>query len=296
MPATILDGRKISAEIREELKEETKRLKERRIMPGLAGILVGEEPGSVTYVGLKSKACEEIGIRELMCRLTETVTEQELFRNIEKLNKDPQVHGIFIQLPLPKHLSGSEEKALAAILPEKDVDGFHATNVGKAWLGQPAFVPAVAIAMHEMLIRGGYNLKNKEVVIVNVDNMVGKPLASILVQDREKARANVTLCYPSTPNLASYTRRADILVVSVNQPKFITADMVEEGVVVLDFGSNFIEDPVTKKRKTVGDVDFDTVKEKAGAITPVPGGVGPMLVTMLLVNTVRAAKMAAGLT
>ncbi len=296
MPATILDGRKISAEIREELKEETKRLKERRVIPGLAGILVGEDPGSVTYVGLKSKACEEIGIKELMCRLTETVTEQELFRNIEKLNKDPQVHGIFIQLPLPKHLSGSEEKALAAILPEKDVDGFHAMNVGKAWLGQPAFVPAVAIAMHEMLIRGGYNLKDKEVVIVNVDNMVGKPLASILVQDREKARANVTLCYPSTPDLASYTRRADILVVSVNQPKFITADMVEEGVVVLDFGSNFIEDPVTKKRKTVGDVDFDAVKEKAGAITPVPGGVGPMLVTMLLVNTVRAAKMAAGLT
>ncbi len=296
MPATILDGRKISAEIREELKEETKRLKERRVIPGLAGILVGEDPGSVTYVGLKSKACEEIGIKELMCRLTETVTEQELFRNIEKLNKDPQVHGIFIQLPLPKHLSGSEEKALAAILPEKDVDGFHAMNVGKAWLGQPAFVPAVAIAMHEMLIRGGYNLKNKEVVIVNVDNMVGKPLASILVQDREKARANVTLCYPSTPDLDSYTRRADILVVSVNQPKFITADMVEEGVVVLDFGSNFIEDPVTKKRKTVGDVDFDAVKEKAGAITPVPGGVGPMLVTMLLVNTVRAAKMAAGLT
>jgi methylenetetrahydrofolate dehydrogenase (NADP+)/methenyltetrahydrofolate cyclohydrolase len=291
----ILDGRKISAEIREELKEEARHLKERGIVPGLAGILVGEDPGSITYVGLKSKACEEIGIKEMMCRLPENVTEQELFRNIDRLNRDPQVHGIFIQLPLPKHLSGSEEKALAAIVPEKDVDGFHAVNVGKAWLGQSAFVPAVAIAMHEMLIRGGYDLKDKEVVIVNVDNMVGKPLASILVQDKEKARANVTLCYPTTPNLAAFTRRADVVVVSVNKPKFITADMVKEGAVVLDFGGNFVEDPITKKRKTVGDVDFDAVKEKAGAITPVPGGVGPMLVTMLMLSTVRAAKLAAGL-
>lgn len=295
MPAMILDGRKISAEIREELKEEARHLKERGIVPGLAGILVGEDPGSITYVGLKSKACEEIGIKEMMCRLPENVTEQELFRNIDRLNRDPQVHGIFIQLPLPKHLSGSEEKALAAIVPEKDVDGFHAVNVGKAWLGQSAFVPAVAIAMHEMLIRGGYDLKDKEVVIVNVDNMVGKPLASILVQDKEKARANVTLCYPTTPNLAAFTRRADVVVVSVNKPKFITADMVKEGAVVLDFGGNFVEDPITKKRKTVGDVDFDAVKEKAGAITPVPGGVGPMLVTMLMLSTVRAAKLAAGL-
>src|SRR4030042_193751 len=166
MPATILDGRKISAEIREELKGEASRLKERGIVPGLAGILVGEDPGSTTYVGLKSKACEEIGIKEMMCHLPENVTEKELFRNIEKLNKDPQVHGIFIQLPLPKHLSGSEEKALGAILPEKDVDGFHAMNVGRAWLGQSAFVPAVAIAMHEMLIRGVYDIEDKEVVIV----------------------------------------------------------------------------------------------------------------------------------
>jgi methylenetetrahydrofolate dehydrogenase (NADP+)/methenyltetrahydrofolate cyclohydrolase len=289
MPAIMLDGRRISAEIREELKGEVSRLKERGIIPGLAGILVGEDPGSTTYVGLKSKACEEIGIKEAMCRLPESVTERELLDNIERLNQDPKIHGVFIQLPLPRHLS--EEKALAAIIPEKDVDGFHAINVGRAWLGQPAFVPAVAIAIHEMLIRSGYNLKDKEVVIVNVDSMVGKPLASILVQDNEKARANVTLCYPSTANLASYTRRADILVVSVNEPKFITADMVKDGAVVIDFGSNLVEDPVTKRRKAVGDVDFEAVKEKAGAITPVPGGVGPMLVTMLLVNTARAAEL-----
>ncbi|MBI4285896.1 MAG: bifunctional 5,10-methylene-tetrahydrofolate dehydrogenase/5,10-methylene-tetrahydrofolate cyclohydrolase [Chloroflexi bacterium] len=293
MPAKLLDGRKISAEIREELKGEAKRLFERGIVPGLAGILVGEDPGSTTYVGLKSKACEEVGIKEMMCHLPETVTEAELLKNIARLNQDPLVHGIFIQLPLPKHLS--EDKALAAIVPEKDVDGFREVNVGRAWLGQSAFVPAVAIAMQEMLVRGGYDPKDKEVVIVNVDNMVGKPLASILVQDKAKAGANVTLCHPATPKLAAYTRRADILVVSVNQPKFITADMVKEGVVVLDFGGTFVEDPVTKKRKTVGDVDFDTVKEKAEAITPVPGGVGPMLVTMLMWSTVQAAKMAAGL-
>jgi methylenetetrahydrofolate dehydrogenase (NADP+)/methenyltetrahydrofolate cyclohydrolase len=291
--ATILDGRKISAEIREELKGEAARLKVRGIIPGLAGILVGEDPGSTTYVGLKSKACEEIGIKEAMCRLPENVTEEELLSNIEKLNRDPGVHAIFIQLPLPGHLS--EEKALAAIIPEKDVDGFHAMNVGKAWLGQPAFIPAVAIAIHEMLKRSGYDIKDKEVVIVNVDSMVGKPLASILVQDKDQARANVTLCYPTTPELSSYTRRADVLVVSVNKPKFITADMVKEGAVVVDFGSNLTEDPITKKRKSIGDVDFEAVKEKAGAITPVPGGVGPMLVTMLMLSTIEAAKLAAGL-
>ena len=292
MPATLLDGRKISAEIREELKEETKRLAGRGVVPGLAGILVGEDPGSVTYVGLKSKACEEVGIKEMMVRLPETATEADLLKAIDGLNKDPRVHAIFIQLPLPKHLS--EEKALAAIAPEKDVDGFHAMNVGRAWLGQPAFVPAVAIAIQEMIIRGGYSFAGKEVVIVNVDSMVGKPLASILVQDNPKARANVTLCHPASPNLATFTKRADVVVVSVNKPKFIRADMIKEGAMVVDFGGTFVEDPVTKKRKTVGDVDFDAVKEKAGAITPVPGGVGPMLVTMLMLSTVNSAKTAAG--
>ncbi|MFH1032183.1 MAG: tetrahydrofolate dehydrogenase/cyclohydrolase catalytic domain-containing protein [Chloroflexota bacterium] len=293
MTARILDGRKISAEIKEELKQRVARLKEKRVTPGLAGILVGEDPGSVTYVGLKGKACQEVGIEEHIDRLPENVSEADLMRTINNLNQDTDIHGIFIQLPLPKHLS--EDKALAAVSPEKDVDGFHPVNVGKAWLGQAAFVPAVAVAIHEMLIRTGYDPKDKEVVIVNTDSMVGRPLASVLIQDKEKARANITLCYPTTPNLASYTRRADILVVSVNQPKFITGNMVKEGAVVMDFGSNFVEDPVTKKRKTVGDVDFDAVVEKAGAVTPVPGGVGPMLVTMLLVNTVRSAELAAGL-
>lgn len=288
MTAKILDGRKISAEIREELKKEAAALANRGIIPGLAGILVGEDPGSVTYVGLKSKACEEVGIKEMMCRLPENVTEKELLDNIDRLNKDKAVHGIFIQLPMPGHLS--EDKALAAIIPEKDVDGFQAVNVGKAWLGQKAFVPAVAIAIQEMLVRSNYRLEGKEVVIVNVDNMVGKPLASILSQDNNKGRANVTLCYPTTPNLSEYTRRADILVVSVNKPRFITGDMIKPGSILVDFGGTFVEDPVTKKRKTVGDIDFESVKEKAEAVTPVPGGVGPMLVTMLIYSTVESAK------
>ncbi len=289
MTAKILDGRKLSREIREELKGRINELKEKGITPGLGGLLVGEDPGSVTYVGLKSKACEEVGLREEIVRLPEDVTEEDLLKSIAKLNQDPKIHGIFIQLPLPGHLS--EEKALASILPQKDVDGFHPLSVGKAWLGQPTFFPAVVVAIQEMLTRYGYDPEGKEAVIVNVDNMVGKPLASLLVQDKDKARANVTLCYPTTPDLASYTRRADILVVSVNKPKFITADMVKEGALVMDFGSNWVEDPTTGKRKTVGDVDFEAVKEKAEAITPVPGGIGPMLVTMLLANTVWAAEM-----
>ncbi len=288
MPAKLLDGKKISAEIREELKRETTRLASKGIVPGLTGVLVGEDPGSVTYIALKSKACEEVGIKEMMCRLPQDVSETELLTNIQRLNNDPSVHGIFVQLPLPGHLS--EEKALAAIVPEKDVDGFQAVNVGRAWLGQRAFVPAVAIAIQEILVRSGYNPAGKNVVIVNVDNMVGKPLASILVQDNDKARANVTLCNPTTANLAEYTRRADIIVVSVNKPKFINADMIKEGAVLVDFGGTFVEDPVTKKRKTVGDIDFESVKEKAEAVTPVPGGVGPMLVTMLMLSTVESAK------
>jgi methylenetetrahydrofolate dehydrogenase (NADP+) / methenyltetrahydrofolate cyclohydrolase len=293
MVATILDGRIFSAEIREELKCEVIRLKERGIFPGLAGILVGEDPSSVTYIGLKAKACAEVGIRETSVRLPDIVSEHELLSIINRLNTDSAIHGIFVQLPLPKRLS--EEKALAAITSKKDVDGANAVNVGRAWLGQPAFIPAVAIAIQELLARSGNLPQGKDVVIVNLDNLVGKPLASILIQDKDKARANVTLCHPTSPDLALYTRRADVLVVAVDKPKFITADMVKEGAVVIDFGTTMIEDPVTRKRRTLGDVDFEAVKEKASAISPVPGGVGPMLVTMLMLNTVRAAKLAAGM-
>jgi len=288
MSAMILDGRKISAEIRDELKERIRKLKERGVSPGLAGILVGDDPSSVTYVKLKEKASAEVGIRSEMVTLPQDVKEQELLEKIELLNSDAKIHGIFVQLPLPQHLD--ENKVLSAVCPDKDVDGFHPINAGKAWLGQQAFLPATPSGIYEMLIRSGYdNLNEKSVVIVNVDNLVGKPLASILAQ--EKVGANVMLCHSSTPGLSAYTCWADILVVSVNKPKFITADMVKEGVIAIDFGSNYIEDPAAKTgKRLVGDIDFDAVKEKAEAITPVPGGVGPMTVTMLLVNTVTAAE------
>ena len=288
MSAMILDGRKISAEIRDELKERIRKLKERGVSPGLAGILVGEDPGSVTYIGLKERASSEVGVRSEMVKLPQDIEEQQLVKEIELLNSDAEIHGIFVQLPLPKHLD--ENKILAAVSPDKDVDGFHPINVGKAWLGQQAFLPATPSGIYEMLIRSGYgNLKGKSVVIVNVDNLVGKPLASILAQ--EEVGANVMLCHSSTPSLSAHTRWADILVVSVNKPKFITTDVVKEGVIAIDFGSNYIEDPTSKTgKRLVGDIDFDTVKEKAEAITPVPGGVGPMTITMLLVNTVTAAE------
>ncbi len=287
--AKILDGRKISIEIRDELKQKVRSLKEKGIIPGLAGILVGEDQGSITYIRLKEKAGEELGIRSEVVRLPENTTEEHLLKEIDRLNLDGEIHGIFIQLPLPEHII--ESKALTSISPDKDVDGFHPMNVGKAWLGQEAFLPATPSGIYEMLIRYGYNnFKEKNVVIVNVDNLVGKPLASILVQ--EDVGANVTLCHPSTPSLSDYTRRADILVVSVNKPKFISADMVKEGVIAVDFGANYIEDPTYKtKRRLVGDIDFEGVKEKAEAITPVPGGVGPMTITMLLYNTIKAAKI-----
>lgn len=287
----ILDGRKTSAEIREELKQEISSLKEKGITPGFAGILVGEDPSSADYIRLKEKASQELGIHSEMVRLAESITEEGLLKEIDRLNSDAKIHGIFIQLPLPGHID--ENKALNAVSPDKDVDGFHPTNIGKAWLGQKAFLPATPVGIYEILIRYGYkDFKGKSMVIVNVDNLVGKPLASIFAQ--ENIGVNVTLCHPFIPNLSDYTRGADIVVVSVNKPKFITADMVKEGVIAIDFGANYIEDPTSTKKKLVGDLDFDAIKEKAEAITPVPGGIGPMTVTMLLLNTVTAAKLSTG--
>ncbi len=288
MPAMILDGNKLSGEIREELKERIKRLEEGGLTPGIAGILVGEDPGSASYVRLKEKASAEVGIRSEMLSLPQDISEKDLLRKIETLNSDARIHGIFVQLPLPGHID--ENKVLAAVSPDKDVDGFHPMNVGKAWMGQQAFLPATPVGIYEMLLRSGYgDLRGKDIVIVNVDNLVGKPLASILAQ--EKVGANVTLCRPSSRDLASYTQRADMVVVAVNKPRFITADMVKEGVIAIDFGSNYMEDSSSRTgRRLVGDIDFEAVKEKAGAITPVPGGVGPMTVTMLLANTVTAAE------
>ncbi|MFO8143537.1 MAG: tetrahydrofolate dehydrogenase/cyclohydrolase catalytic domain-containing protein [Dehalococcoidales bacterium] len=289
---TILDGRKTSAEIKEELKRETESLAGKGIVPGITGILVGEDPGSASYVRLKEKAANQLGIRAAMLKLAENVSEADVLKEVDRLNQDKNVHGIFIQLPMPGHID--ENRVLNAVAPDKDVDGFHPSNVGRAWLGQSAFLPATPIGIHEILVRYGYaNLKGKSVVIVNVDNLVGKPLASLWAQ--EAVGANVTLCHPNAPDLANYTRGADIVVVAVDKARFITADMVKEGVIAIDFGANYIKDPSDDKEKLVGDLDFDAIKEKAEAITPVPGGIGPMTVTMLMHSTVRAAKLAGGL-
>jgi len=201
MPGIILDGRKISAEIKEELKERVRRLRDKGIIPELAGILVGEDPDSVSYIKLKEKGSTEVGIYSQIIKLPRDVAERKLFQEIMRLNSNAEIHGIFIQLPLPAHLN--EGKVLSFIFPDKDVDGLHPVNIGRAWLGQPGFLPAASIGIYELLIRYGYNVKDKRVVIINADNLLGKPLASILVQEKEGA--NVTLCHPSTPNLASYT-------------------------------------------------------------------------------------------
>ncbi len=290
MTTRIIDGKEISASIKEELKERLNKLSLLGVTPGLSGVLVGEDPGSATYVRLKEKVSVELGVSSAMLRLPADITQKNLLAEIDRLNTDASIHGIFLQLPLPEHLD--ENIALCAVSPDKDVDGFHPMNIGRAWMGQSAFVPAGAVAVHEMMLRSGFKPDGKEVVIVGVDELVGKPLASILVQDRAGSRANVTMCDPYIKNLSSYTQRADILVVAANRPRFITGDMVKNGVVVLDAGSNWQQDPITKKNKTIGDVDFDSVEKKAAGITPVPGGVGPMLITMLMSNTIMAAERA----
>lgn len=289
MPAQIINGKEIAENIRAELREEIAKLREQGVVPGLAVILVGENPASKVYVRNKEKACAEMEIRSKTYRLPEETTEEELMELIDKLNKDSSVHGILVQLPLPKHID--EEKILLAIDPEKDVDGFHPYNVGRLVIGKPKFLPCTPAGIQEMLIRSGNNPEGKHVVVVGRSNIVGKPVANILFQKKPGANATVTVCHTRTKDLPSITRQADILIAAMGVPEFIKADMVKEGVVVIDVGVNRVEDPTSKKGyKLVGDVDFEAVKEKAKAISPVPGGVGPMTITMLMKNTVQAAK------
>jgi len=289
--AMLLDGKKTSAEIREEIKKDVEVLAPRGVTPCLAGVLVGEDPGSASYVALKEKAASALGISARMVHLPETISEADFLGEIEQLNNDESVHGIFVQLPVPAQID--EQKVMNAVVPEKDVDGFNPVNVGRAWLGQQAFLPATPAGIDEILRRYRCSLEGKHAVIVNVDNLVGKPLASIWAQDN--AGATVTLIRPEDPKLALATAQADIIVVAVNKPAFIKADMVKDGVIAIDFGANYVKEPGSDKEKLVGDLDFNGLQEKAGAITPVPGGIGPMTVTMLMHNTVTAAKMSAGL-
>jgi methylenetetrahydrofolate dehydrogenase (NADP+)/methenyltetrahydrofolate cyclohydrolase len=288
MAATLIKGSEISKQIKEELKKEVAQLKEKRnLVPGLATILVGEDEASKVYVGQKEKTCKELGIYSERINLPGKTTETELLALVEKLNKDSRIHGILVQLPLPKHIN--ETNVLYAINPKKDVDGFHPVNVGKLMLGEPDFIPCTPHGIQELLIRTGVETNGAEVVVVGRSNIVGKPIANILLQKKKGANATVTICHTGTRDLASHTRRADILIVAAGKPKTITANMVKEGVVVIDVGVNRLETGL------VGDVDFESVKEKAKAITPVPGGVGPMTIAMLMHNTVQAAKMQSGI-
>lgn len=293
MSAEIIDGRKIAEEIRGELKQRVEKLKGKGVTPGLMAVLVGEDPASLSYLRGIAKGCEAVGIFTDTVKLPENVTQEELERKIEELNKDPKSHGIILQLPLPKHLDTL--KAESAVSPDKDVDGTNPVNTGKLLLGEETFFPSTPYGVQELLIRSGHSPEGKHVVICGRSNIVGKPLMGILVQKQKGANATVTVCHTGTKNLPSITRQADILVAAMGKAKAITADMVKEGAIVMDVGVNQIEDPDNPgKFKLVGDVDFEAVKEKAGAITPVPGGTGPVTSALLVANTVKAAEKLLG--
>jgi methylenetetrahydrofolate dehydrogenase (NADP+)/methenyltetrahydrofolate cyclohydrolase len=294
MTAKIISGTEVAKEIREELKREVTELKEKHnVTPGLVTILVGEDPASISYVTAKQKTSHELGFYSVQDSQPADISEDDLLRLIEKYNKDPKIHGILVQLPLPKHID--EGKVLYAIDPKKDVDGFHPVNVGKLMIGEPNYLPCTPAGIQQLLIRSGTKIEGAEVVVVGRSNIVGKPIANILLQKREGANATVTVCHTRTRDMAAHTKGADILIVAAGKPKAVTADMVKEGAVVIDVGVNRIGKTPEGKAILCGDVDFEAVKEKASAITPVPGGVGPMTITMLMMNTVRAAKLAAGI-
>ena len=282
MSAQLLDGKLMSDELRARIAERVAALKAKGVTPGLAVILVGEDPASQIYVRNKEKGCEQVGMHSVAIRLPAETTQEELENHIRALNADAAIHGILVQLPLPKHLD--EAAALAVIVPEKDVDGFHVQNAGKLLNGLPGVVACTPKGALEMIRRTGVDLSGKEAVVVGRSNIVGKPMAMLLLQ----ANCTVTMCHSRTADLAAHTRRADVLVAAVGKAKFITADMVKPGAIVIDVGINR-----NAEGKVVGDVDFDAVKEVASWITPVPGGVGRMTITMLLENTVEAAEKAA---
>ena len=290
MAAKIIDGKAISEVIRSELKEKVARLSAIGKTPGLGVILVGDNPASCSYVTAKELACERIGIYSDDNRLPAETSEAELLNKIHQMNQDPQIHGILVQLPLPKHID--ESTILLAIDPAKDVDGFHPVNVGKMMIGEETFFPCTPHGVVQMLSRSGVETSGKHVVVVGRSNIVGKPVANMLLQKKEGANATVTLCHTGTTDLGSFTRQADILIAASGWPNTITTEMVKPGAVVIDVGVNRVED-VSKKNgyRLVGDVDFDGVSKIASYITPVPGGVGPMTITMLLYNTVLSAEM-----
>ena len=286
--AKLIDGNAIGATMRAELAGEITVLQEQGVTPGLAVVLVGDNPASQVYVRMKGAACDDAGFYHETVRLRKETTEGELLGLIERLNADPKIHGILVQLPLPKQIDTN--RTLHRIDPRKDVDGFHPENVGKVAVGdRTGFRPATPYGVQQLLIRTGVETKGAHAVIVGRSNIVGRPMAALLLQDGPGGNATVTVCHSRTRGIEQYTRQADILIVAIGKPEFVTGDMVKQGAVVIDVGVNRVVGPDGKPR-TVGDVDFDSVKDKAGWITPVPGGVGPMTITMLLYNTVQAAR------
>lgn len=289
MSAQIIRGSEIAKIIRQEIAEEVKLLQElHHVTPGLVTALVGEDPASQSYVTAKNKTAKDLGIYSQQINFDATITEEELLEAIQSYNNDPQIHGILIQLPLPKHID--EARVLSAIEPTKDVDGFHPVNVGKMVLGEQCFLPCTPHGILELLSRSGVETSGKEVVVVGRSNIVGKPIANLMLQKREGGNATVTLCHTRTKDMRFHTKRADILIVAAGVANMIHAEDVKDGVVIIDVGVNRVGKTAEGKAKLAGDVDFASVEPKAAAITPVPGGVGPMTITMLMKNTLQAAQ------
>lgn len=291
MSAVVIDGKAVAAEVKSDVAEKVRSLNEKGVKPCLAVILVGQNPASVSYVTGKRKALLEAGMVDKSIELPESVSESELLSEIDRLNKDSSVHGILVQLPLPKHIS--EEKVTCAISPEKDVDGFHPVNMGNLLSGKKGFIPCTPHGVLVLLEKAGIDTKGKRAVVIGRSNIVGKPMAVLL--SRKEYNSTVTLCHTGTKDMAEITRQADIIVVASGHPGTLTADMVKDGAVVIDVGVNRIPDSSKKSGfRLVGDADFEGLKEKASFITPVPGGVGPMTIAMLIYNTLEAAENLAG--
>jgi methylenetetrahydrofolate dehydrogenase (NADP+)/methenyltetrahydrofolate cyclohydrolase len=294
LPAELIDGRAIAKKIRADVAERVKRLAAHGVKPGLAVVLVGDDPASAVYVGAKGKATEEAGMYSQTIRLPADTAQSELLARVDALNADPRIHGILVQMPLPKQID--PDTVIRRIQPTKDVDGFHPINVGKMLVGErDGFIPCTPAGIQVMLRESGVKTPGKNCVIIGRSNIVGKPMAALMVQDNPEANCTVTVCHRHTADLAGHTREADILIVAAGRAGIVTADMVKPGAVVIDVGTNRVNDATSKTgTRLQGDVDFESVRKVASKITPVPGGVGPMTIAMLMANTVRAAEMTVG--